>query len=91
MHPGAECIGNDDSVASAAQKMRDLRVGSLPICGADDRLHGIITDRDVAVPCIAEGRDPARFGSVTWPSARCSGSTPRPASARCYARWRTTR
>jgi CBS domain-containing protein len=40
--------------------MRDLGVGSLPICGADDRLHGILTDRDIAVKCIAEGRDPAQ-------------------------------
>ena len=38
--------------------MRDLGVGALPICGADDRLHGILTDRDIVVKCIAEGRDP---------------------------------
>jgi CBS domain-containing protein len=60
MHPGAECIGEGDSVAAAAQKMRDLGVGSLPICGADDRLHGIVTDRDIVLRCIAEGRDPAQ-------------------------------
>jgi CBS domain-containing protein len=60
MHPGAECAGEGDSVADAAQKMRDLGVGSLPICGADDRLHGILTDRDIVVRCIAEGRDPAQ-------------------------------
>jgi CBS domain-containing protein len=60
MHPGAECIGGGDSVAAAAQKMRDLGVGSLPICGTDDRLHGILTDRDIVVRCIAEGRDPAQ-------------------------------
>jgi CBS domain-containing protein len=60
MHPGAECIGEGDSVAAAAQKMRDLGVGSLPICGADDRLHGILTDRDVVMRCIAEDRDPAQ-------------------------------
>lgn len=59
MHPGAECIGEDENLATAAQKMRDLGVGSLPICGADDRLHGILTDRDVVVRCVAEGRDPA--------------------------------
>jgi CBS domain-containing protein len=41
--------------------MRDLGVGSLPICGADDRLHGILTDRDIVVNCIAEGRDPAQI------------------------------
>jgi CBS domain-containing protein len=60
MHPGAKCIGEGDSVAAAAQKMRDLGVGSMPICGADDRLHGILTDRDIVVRIIAEGRDPAQ-------------------------------
>jgi len=59
MHPGAECIGEGDSIAAAAQKMRELGVGSLPICGADDRLHGILTDRDIVLRCIAEGGDPA--------------------------------
>jgi len=58
MHQGAECIGAGDSVAAAAQKMRELGVGSLPICGDDDRLHGILTDRDIVVRCIAQGRDP---------------------------------
>jgi CBS domain-containing protein len=60
MHPGAECIGEGDSVAAAAQKMRDLGVGSLPICGADDQPRGIVTDRDIVLRCIAEGRDPAQ-------------------------------
>jgi CBS domain-containing protein len=61
MHAGAECISADETVAVAAKKMRDLGVGSLPICGADDRLHGIITDRDIVVTTIAEGRDPAEL------------------------------
>jgi len=39
--------------------MRDLDVGSLPICGADDRLTGMLTDRDLVTKCVAEGRDPA--------------------------------
>jgi len=76
MHPGAECIGEGDSVAAAAQKMRDLGVGSLPICGADDRLHGILTDRDIVLKCVAEGRDPALAragdlaqGSLFWVEA----------------------
>jgi CBS domain-containing protein len=60
MHPGAECVGEDETVAAAARKMRDLGVGSLPICGADDRLHGILTDRDITIKCIADGRDPAQ-------------------------------
>jgi CBS domain-containing protein len=58
MHPGAECVGKTETLAEAARKMRDLHVGSLPICGVDDRLHGIITDRDIVVRCIAEEGDP---------------------------------
>jgi CBS domain-containing protein len=57
MHKGAECIGENDTLAMAAQKMRDLDVGSLPICGDDQRLRGIITDRDIVVKCVAEGGD----------------------------------
>jgi CBS domain-containing protein len=38
--------------------MRDLDVGSLPICGEDNRLKGIITDRDIVVRCLADGGDP---------------------------------
>jgi CBS domain-containing protein len=58
MHFGAECIGADETLETAARKMRDLHIGALPICGADQRLQGIITDRDTAVWCVAEGRDP---------------------------------
>ena len=43
----------------AAQQMRDLDVGSLPIRGDDNRLRGIITDRDIVTKCIARGADPA--------------------------------
>ena len=59
MHTGAECIGEHESLYKAAQRMRDLDVGALPICGDDDRLHGIITDRDIVIKCIAAGGDPA--------------------------------
>ncbi|MER7708592.1 CBS domain-containing protein [Kitasatospora sp. NPDC097605] len=59
MHPGAQCIGADQSLADAARMMRDMGVGALPICGDDQKLKGIITDRDIIVRCIAEGRDPA--------------------------------
>lgn len=59
MHPGAQCVGEDDDLVTAARMMRDLEVGSLPICGRDDRLCGILTDRDIVVRCLAEGRHPA--------------------------------
>ena len=59
MHAGAECIGEYESLTRAAQRMRDLDVGAMPICGDDSRLHGMITDRDIVVKCIAGGGDPA--------------------------------
>ncbi|WP_447003093.1 CBS domain-containing protein [Saccharothrix isguenensis] len=59
MNAGVQCVKEDQSLLDAARMMRDLGVGSLPICGKDDKLHGIITDRDIVLKCVAEGRDPA--------------------------------
>lgn len=59
MTGGAECASTNDSLVDAARKLRDLDVGALPICGDDNRLHGIITDRDIVVKCIADGGDPS--------------------------------
>ncbi len=58
MHAGAECIGENGTLSRAAEMMRDLHVGSLPICGEDGKLQGIITDRDIVVRAVAEGYDP---------------------------------
>lgn len=58
MHVGAECIGEHETLAQAARRMRDLDVGALPVCGDDERLHGIITDRDIVLKCVAGGGDP---------------------------------
>jgi CBS domain-containing protein len=58
MHKGAECIGENETLAQAARRMRDLNIGAMPICGEDQRLQGIITDRDIVVRCVAEGSDP---------------------------------
>lgn len=58
MNAGATCIGEDQTLMQAAQMMRDMNVGSLPICGNAKKLHGIITDRDIVIKCLAEGKDP---------------------------------
>lgn len=58
MTPGAECIGENQSLEEAARKMRDLDVGALPICGENNRLQGVLTDRDIVVRCLAVGTDP---------------------------------
>jgi CBS domain-containing protein len=59
MHTGAECIGEHETLQYAAQRMRDLDVGALPICDDNYTLHGIITDRDIVTKCVANGADPA--------------------------------
>ncbi|MEV1054477.1 CBS domain-containing protein [Streptomyces sp. NPDC049887] len=58
MHIGATCIQESETLVDAARRMGELGIGALPICGPDDRLHGIITDRDIVVKCIARGKDP---------------------------------
>ena len=58
MHEGAECIGESETVLDAAKKMSEINVGSLPICGDDDRLKGVLTDRDIVVKALAQGKDP---------------------------------
>src|SRR3954465_10058586 len=57
-------IGADRPVIEAAQKMRDLDVGALPICGDDKRLKGMITDRDIVIRVLAEGKDPGSTKAI---------------------------
>ncbi|WP_028803808.1 CBS domain-containing protein [Streptomyces sp. 142MFCol3.1] len=58
MHAGTTCVQENETLEEAARRMQELDVGALPICGPDDRLHGIITDRDIVVKCLAKGKDP---------------------------------
>src|SRR4051812_20949815 len=59
MTAGVECIKPSDTIMHAAERMRDLDVGSLPVCGDNDRLAGVITDRDITVRATASGLDPS--------------------------------
>jgi CBS domain-containing protein len=58
MTGGTECIGETETLADAARKMSNLDVGALPICGEDNRLKGMLTDRDIVVKAIAQGKQP---------------------------------
>ncbi len=58
MTPDVECVNEDETLLVAAKKMKELDVGALPICGNDDRLKGMLTDRDIVIYCVAEGKDP---------------------------------
>jgi CBS domain-containing protein len=59
MSDDCTCIGENDSVLDAAKQLAELEVGSMPICGDDDRLKGMLTDRDIVVKVLAEGKNPA--------------------------------
>lgn len=57
MSPDVTVVDPDLNLREAARKMRELDVGSLPV-GENDRLVGMITDRDIAIRAVAEGRNP---------------------------------
>src|SRR3954447_19149853 len=59
MTSDAQCLSVNDSLVDAARKLRDLDVGALPICGEDNRLKGMLTDRDIVVKCVADGGEAA--------------------------------
>jgi CBS domain-containing protein len=60
MTRGVEVIHPEATVKEAAEKMKKLDVGPLPVCD-NDRLLGMLTDRDVTLRATAEGRDPAQL------------------------------
>ncbi len=61
MTPEVDLINPEASVRAVAQKMRDDDVGAVPVA-ENDRLVGMVTDRDIVVRAVAEGTD---MGSYT--------------------------
>lgn len=53
-----EAVNPGTPVKEAARKMRDLNIGVLPVC-ENERLVGIVTDRDITIRSTAEAKDPA--------------------------------
>lgn len=58
MHPDVQIAHPNMTVRDAARRMRVDNIGALPV-GENDRLIGIVTDRDIVVRAIAEDRSPA--------------------------------
>ena len=54
----AEWIGPETTLQDAAKKMRDKEIGSL-LVGEDDRIIGMVTDRDIACRGVAQNLNPA--------------------------------
>jgi CBS domain-containing protein len=66
MTPDVALVPESTTAADAARKMADEGVGALPVCDADGRMSGVVTDRDLALQIVAEGRDPqaTRLGEL---------------------------
>ena len=57
MTRNVECTQPSASILDAARQMKKLDVGALPVCSGQERLIGMITDRDIVLRCVADGRD----------------------------------
>jgi CBS domain-containing protein len=58
MSSDAKCVGENDTIREAAEQLKELGVGAMPICGEDNRLKGMLTDRDITIEVVAAGKDP---------------------------------
>src|SRR3954453_20891535 len=59
MSSNAECVQETDTILDSAKRLADLDVGAMPICGEDERLKGMLTDRDIVVKGVAQGKPPS--------------------------------
>lgn len=59
MTKNVEVIRPEDTLRDAAQKMKELDVGAMPVCDGE-RLVGMLTDRDITIRAAAEGLDPTQ-------------------------------
>jgi CBS domain-containing protein len=59
MSRDADCVQESQSILDAAKELADRDVGAMPICGDDERLKGMLTDRDIVVKVLAQGKDPS--------------------------------
>ncbi len=58
MTRNVQVIAPDANLRDAARLMKDLDVGGIPVCDGD-RLQGFVTDRDITIRAVAEGKDPS--------------------------------
>jgi len=61
MTADVRCASPDATLSEIAAQMKRLNVGAIPICNSDGQLIGIITDRDIAVECVAAGLNPQEY------------------------------
>ena len=54
-------VSPEEPLAVAARLLSRYNVGALPVCGADKKLRGVLTDRDIVLRCVAAGEDPGKM------------------------------
>jgi CBS domain-containing protein len=89
-----ETFREGDSVQDVARRMREVNIGFAPVCGADGRPLGTLTDRDIALRVCAEDRraSATRAGEVmTREAITCHESDPIEEAEHLMARHRKSR
>lgn len=76
MNPSVVSITPGESAALAARLLSRHNLGSLPVCGDDGGLRGIVTDRDIVLRCVAAEEDPARTPVREIMSRNCAVVSP---------------
>lgn len=61
MTPRAQCVNTDETAADAARRMTELGVGALPVCGKDNKIKGVVTDRDLVTKILGQNREAGQF------------------------------
>jgi CBS domain-containing protein len=70
MTPNPTCVRTSETVLDAARRMAEESVGALPVCGEDNRLKGMLTDRDIVVKVLAAGKDPRAMHAGEVPAGQ---------------------
>lgn len=76
MNPSVISVKPDDTAADAARLIARHNVGSLPVCGEDGGLRGIVTDRDIVLRCVAAQEDPSKTKVSALMSRNCATVSP---------------
>ena len=58
MNKSVVSVSPDESTSFAARLLNRHNIGSVPVCSQDGKLHGILTDRDITLRCVAAENDP---------------------------------
>lgn len=57
MSTNVACVKKDDNIIDVAEKMNRYNIGAIPVVGDEDRVCGIITDRDIVLRCVAKQKE----------------------------------